>query len=86
MDTQAQEKNILEWLQLGHTLTPLEALQKFGCLRLSARIYDLRDKGHDVITFREKSVDKNGREKIFARYALRGTRAADILREKEKTE
>ena len=77
-------QNILEWLTNGHTLTPLEALKRFGCLRLSARIHDLRAAGHDIITFREKSVDQYGHEKAYARYAMRGTRAADVLTEKEK--
>ena len=81
MDT--QERGVLEWLQSGHTITPLEALQKFGSLRLSAIIFDLRQKGHDIITFREESVDKYGHKKAYARYAMRGTRAADRLKEME---
>ena len=37
-----QNKQIREYLELGFKLTPLEALNKFGCLRLGARIYDLK--------------------------------------------
>lgn len=29
-------------------ITSLEALNQFGCLRLSARIKDLRDRGHKI--------------------------------------
>ncbi len=29
-------------------MTPLEALRTFGCMRLSARVHDLRKKGYDV--------------------------------------
>lgn len=32
------------------TLTALEALEDAGCLRLAARIKDLRDEGHNIVT------------------------------------
>lgn len=34
----SQEQKILAYLKDGHTLTPLEALNKYGCFRLAARI------------------------------------------------
>ena len=43
-----QAKAILEHLQQGLALTSIEAARKFGCLRLAARIYDLRHAGFDV--------------------------------------
>jgi len=46
--TQAQQ--ILQYLQDGNSITPLEALHKFGCLRLGARIWDLRNAGHIIKT------------------------------------
>jgi len=39
---------VLEYLKSGKILTPLEALQLFGCFRLSARIYELKDKGWPI--------------------------------------
>ena len=39
---------ILAYLQDGNTLTSLEALKLFGCMRLASRIHDLRDKGYDI--------------------------------------
>jgi hypothetical protein len=44
----SQTDMVLLYLQQGYPLTPLEALQKFGCLRLSGRIYDLRKMGYDI--------------------------------------
>ena len=44
----SQQLQILAHLKRGRTLTPLEALDKFGCFRLSARIHDLRMQGHPV--------------------------------------
>lgn len=43
-----QEAQILAALKAGDRLTPLDALQRFGCFRLSARIYDLRRAGHHI--------------------------------------
>lgn len=40
--SQSQCDRILRYLQSGKRLTSLEALDKFGCLRLSARILDLK--------------------------------------------
>jgi hypothetical protein len=48
MKTNAQTKLIKKQLEYGVPLTPLKALDYFGCLRLSARIYDLRKKGMDI--------------------------------------
>ncbi len=39
---QSQNAQILKWLKSGKTLTALQALEKFGCWRLAARIDDLR--------------------------------------------
>lgn len=46
--TQSQNAQIHQYLNQGKTLTSLEALRLFGCLRLSARIYDIRDKGFKI--------------------------------------
>lgn len=41
----AQTVDILKYLIEGNSITPLEALQKFGCFRLGARIWDLKKLG-----------------------------------------
>ena len=45
-----QANQILSALKRGEKLTPLQALRKYGCMRLAARIKDLRDAGHDINT------------------------------------
>lgn len=60
-----QTEAIFNHLKQGNSLTPLEALRLFNCLRLSGRIKDLRDLGHNIITENEKN---NG--KVYARYRL----------------
>ena len=60
-----QNQKILEYLKSGKKLTPITALKKFGCFRLSARIYNLKKEGHNIIT---ENVTRQG--KTFAEYSL----------------
>lgn len=48
----SQKAAIRAWLLKGNSITQLEALRRFGCLRLSAIIFDLREEGLPVITER----------------------------------
>ena len=59
-----QNNQILEWLQQGKPINPMQALNRFGCFRLSARIKNLRDKGINI----ETTISKG--EKNFAIYTL----------------
>lgn len=53
-------------LHKGLTLTSLEALKLFGCMRLASRIHDLRVRGENIIV--EKKRMPNG--KFVAQYRL----------------
>lgn len=44
----SQTERILKWMLQGHPITPLEALNTFGSLRLGARIAEIRKKGYLV--------------------------------------
>jgi len=44
----SQCEQILEYLKKGNTITPLEALDRFGCFRLASRINDLKNQGHCI--------------------------------------
>lgn len=48
--TQSQTDAVLAHLKSGATLTPLEALERYGCLRLAARIENLRQCGYRIKT------------------------------------
>lgn len=64
-ETKSQAELILEHLKSGKTITPLEALDLFGCLRLGARIWDLKDIKHNIVTEIEEKEGKR-----YARYRL----------------
>ena len=46
----SQEKQIKHYLESGGKVSGISALDKFGCYRLSAVIFNLRDKGLDIKT------------------------------------
>lgn len=43
-----QQTLILAHLKAGKSITPLDALSRFGCFRLGARIWDLKQAGHPI--------------------------------------
>ena len=64
--TTSQNAMILNFLKSGGSLTPIEALEKFSCFRLAARMNDLRKKGYVIQT--EILKDDNG--KSYASYSI----------------
>lgn len=63
----SQLKQILAHLKSGRSITPLEALAQYGCFRLGARIYDLKQIGHDI---HRTMFEDHKTGKTFARYVL----------------
>jgi hypothetical protein len=68
--TQTQNDLILKHLKEKKKITSWEAIEKYRCTRLSARILDLRQDGHNIETIR-KTVKK----KTFAEYKLHNSEA-----------
>ena len=60
-----QRQQILEYLQRGNRLTPIEALNKFGCFRLAAVIHRLKQDDHDI---KAATVTWDGKQ--FAQYYI----------------
>ena len=49
METESQEKQIIEYLQSGRSLTAYQALVKFGCFRLASRVHRLKTRdGYEI--------------------------------------
>ena len=62
--TQCEE--VLRHLQTRGSITALEAIDLYGCMRLAARISDLKKQGHGISA---KSITTKGGATI-ARYSL----------------
>lgn len=65
-----QSEMILRHLKDYGSITPLEALQEYGCMRLGARIYDLKRDGHDIRTEFETATNRYGEKTSYARYRM----------------
>ena len=63
---QSQADLILQHLESGATITAIEALSKFSCFRLAARIADLRRRGHNIAS--ENKTTSSGKK--VAEYSL----------------
>ena len=66
MKNDSQNALIKGWLLNGHSITAPDALQMFGCFRLSARISNLKEQGMNIIT---EMVEIN--DKRIAKYSLK---------------
>lgn len=62
-----QTRAILTHLETGQPITPLIALKRYGCFRLGARIYELKQLGYAVHGMTVKDA-KTG--KWFSMYRL----------------
>lgn len=66
MNAETHNAKVLAHLQSGKSITPIEALDEFGCFRLGARIYDLKQAGH---TIQKQMIEVETREGGTARVA-----------------
>lgn len=60
-----QTEMVLDYIQKHGAITPLEALTELGCMRLGARVWELR---HAGLPIERAMVEANG--KRFAKYYL----------------
>lgn len=68
-----QTEKILAHLMSGRPLTPPIALKEYGCLRLGARIFELKCKGYPIAT---TIVADEEQRKHYAQYELTVGRCA----------
>ncbi|MCR1838682.1 helix-turn-helix domain-containing protein [Pasteurella caecimuris] len=65
--SQSQNAQILAFMQNGGKITSLMALDLFGCMRLSARILDLRNNGYHIYS---KTIKDPKSGKRFSQYFM----------------
>lgn len=67
----SQNQKILKYLKTHKKgITPMDALKLCGCFRLSARIHDLKEQGHNIYKTMEYVETEEGTRKGYARYFL----------------
>lgn len=65
-----QMTKIKEHLREKGTITSMEAFRKYGCTRLSDKIFCLRNKGWKIKTIMTETVTRYGDKCDFAIYKL----------------
>lgn len=64
----SQTAKIREHLESGKAITPVQALRLYGCFRLGARIWDLKQEGMNI----ESELVKTRNGATVAQYKLSG--------------
>lgn len=67
-----QTEKILRHMEEYGSITPLDALKEYGCMRLASRICDIKRAGIAVTKEIETSQNRYGEPVRYARYRLRG--------------
>ena len=65
-----QEEKILAYMERHGSITPLEAMNELGIMRLGARIYDLKDSGVKIVKETVTGKNRDGERVRYARYRL----------------
>lgn len=67
-----QCEKILDYMRVNGSITPLDALREFGCMRLASRITDLKARGYDITSKMESNKNRYGDTVRYARYEVKG--------------
>ena len=65
-----QCEQILKHLKTHVGITQITALEKYGCLRLAARVADLRARGYRITTQSKEVTNRYGEKTRVAEYRL----------------
>lgn len=64
----SQCERILQYMNDYGSITQLDALREFGCMRLASRISDMRKMGINIVRDMETSNNRYGEKVTYARY------------------
>jgi hypothetical protein len=67
---ESQRARVLAWLQTSRPLTTLEARRELDVLHPAARVMELRQAGHNIITHWQTDANGSGRPHRVASYVL----------------
>ena len=70
MNTESQNQIVLSHMTKYKTITSMDAFSLYGITRLSARIYDLRERGHKIGMVWEESVNRYGAPIRYGKYCI----------------
>ena len=79
MNTESQNQMVLSHMTKHKTITSMDAFSLDGITRLSARIYDLRERGHKIGMVWEESVNRYGTQVRYGKYFIEKTKDKKCL-------
>lgn len=65
-----QSERILDYIIQHGSITPLEAMRDIGCMRLAARISDLKEMGYPIISETVAVDNRYGEKCHVKRYSM----------------
>lgn len=65
-----QAERVLKYMRDFGSITQLEAIRDISCMRLGARIFDLKREGYAIKKKTETSKNRYGEDTSYARYRL----------------
>ncbi len=67
-----QTEQVLKHIELYGSITPLEAMQEYGIMRLASRIADLKRNGTPIKSKIVSAPNRNGEPTHFSMYYMGG--------------
>ena len=67
-------EEVLKHLKTKRSITSLDAIDLYGATRLSAIIFNLKKRGHNIECRREETIDRYGNTCRYGRYFYLGTK------------
>ena len=67
---ESQCNKVLHFIETEGSITPLDALREFGCMRLASRVSDLKRKGYPITREMESAKNRYGETVRYARYRM----------------
>lgn len=65
-----QNEEVLRHLMKERGITSREAMEKYGIMRLGARIYELKKQGYPIKTYLRIGKSRNGESMVYAEYRM----------------
>ena len=65
-----QSERILDYINQYGSITPLEAMRDIGCMRLAARIADLKELGYPIVSETVAVPNRYGEKCHIKRYRM----------------
>ena len=72
------ETQVAAYLKEYGSITPADAYDSFGCMRLAAVVFDMKKKGYPIFDEWETGLNRWGKQTRYKRYYVRPDGGEDI--------